>query len=88
MAAKVRSTTIKMPVTAFHRMPALPCRLMPKSATMPKVTPLRMIMPEKNANTKASRRVVGAGLPALAALVKIVTPILINGAKRQYVAAW
>jgi hypothetical protein len=87
MAAKARNITIKMPATAFQRMPAFPYRLIPKSAMMPKTTPLKIIMPEKNADTNASRRVAGTGLPALAAVVKIVTPILTNGANRQYVAA-
>jgi len=87
MAANIRNTTIKMPVTAFQRIPALPYRLMPKSAMMPKTTPLKIIRPEEIADANASMRVVGPGLPVLAAEVKIVTPILTNGAKRQYVAA-
>jgi hypothetical protein len=83
MATKANNTTIEMPVTAFQRMPALPYRLMPKSEIRPKMTPLKMMMLERSADTKTSRRVMGTELPALAGVVKIVTPILTNGAKRQ-----
>jgi hypothetical protein len=88
MAAKVRNTTINIPATAFQRIPAVPYRFIPKSATMPKTKPLKMINVEKSPDTNTSTRVAGAGLPALAAKVKIVTPMLANGARTEYVAAW